>query len=1318
MDYYLNNQKNQYKPLLNEYNNNIYQNHRLKYQNNSDILRNDSIFAKKLISKKYNTSNNSPYKLIQDSSQYIKDKSQILMLNRIKKIHNKKNNNINFDGNSANYINKNYNINNVSNSNFAYNHNLLNYYNNNSLENNINNNRNNSYIFKKKLNYNDYYLENENSYINKYNSNYISNNEKDIISNNINNNNFINNNKKSDNKLVKNILNENNFKKISKDKIFMKQRIFNPNNNNHQKIRSNENIIQDRTNKIYNLKKNIIKYNNDLNNNSIKPNNYLINPEKSKINQSLNKNNMNNKKYNLNQSKNQLNKVINSLESLILIENIKKNENKMKLKKVTNSKLRKKIKEKSEISNEVGGTSSSNIKTTFFSSFNNMNKIYNNDNSISIMSKSNNNFNNLIIKEYKEKEKDKDKIKYNSTNNSFNKKIYQKKISQKEFLMNNNSNSISNIKLKNIKKSSNINIVSPNIIYNNNSIIESKYNNKDKSQKNRKEIIINNNSSYKTNEFENRNISEFPINENIIKENLDEHNNLYINNNNIKILNQKSNKEDIKNDCNNKEDNINANNNKEDNKEFFNSIQSSDTLINKEKNLQHLNENIIENNIHNKNINNDNKDKESDIKLDIKIDINDNKSKSNKLSNNNNKQEDIIIIPNEEKAEIIKNDSNNNIDINFLKEKIIKRENKDNDKNINNNIKKEEKDEKKLEININNNINKESIDKKDLNKEIINNKKEDKSNINNEIIINIDNKNNKKEKEVNDIILNDDENIIIETQLNNSKTKNKRELYKINEKLNNLFNQDMLCNPSQPKNVKSLSHPCDLTKTKESTYYQNEQQKLSMQIKDFYLKEKKYPKSDLNYYLYGRQIGHGAFGQVNLALHIGSGRLVAIKIFAKKNLKNTRAKEKIMTEIETLSNFHHPFINQILDNFETETHIFIVIEYVCGDLLGFIRKRGKLSESVSKIIFKQLIEGIKYIHKKHFVHRDIKLDNILIDLTNTIKICDFGVSRHFEDKNEILFDHCGTPAYIAPEIFEHNGYKGPPCDIWSAGVTLYYMLSGEQPFKAGSISELEKIIKAGEFKEIEGVSKEANNLINKILQVNPKSRLSVDEILNHKWLDKVDLSQRNKLNLFTEAEKILMSKFNVNYLNSDNKSELIENFTLKNIEDGSNNKNKGNTKSIIFAPYNTFIDEFEKKDKKNVSLINSLNEEIKTYKEIEIRNDICQFGMRVQQLNIQYELSNNGDFDNGLIKTEKQEDFQKENEKIEKMFEIKKGKKWKNKEKYDDENEIVNPRKDILEKIEKEVGYKCDYVIKCIKQKKINYATATYYLLEKDEQFN
>ena len=931
-----------------------------------------------------------------------------------------------------------------------------------------------------------------------------------------------------------------------------------------------------------------------------------------------------------------------------------------------------------------------------------------------------NNYNNLVIKEYSTKEEKKDKEivknKYNSTNNSFSNKIYQKKISsQKEYLTSNNS--LQNIKLQSIKKNEiNIN----KIIYNNsnkenkfdnNIIIKSEgvksklvkkdlipnNNKKKKEEEEKKEIIIkaedninkndNNkklvekNSSYKTNEFENRNISEFPVNGNIINDKLQEHNNLYINNNNITILNTKNKEENEKEEEKNEEKkDINAT----ETKELFKSIQSSDTLINKDNNMAYLNSNIVKKE-EIKEINNDNK------KIDINIDI----KKDNKEIKNEIKEKDSInIIDNNNiiskelsKEENKSENKKENIDLNFIEENILGKEKEELD---NNKI-------KEKELFIEDKTIKEEIVKEDKEKKIEEEKKEKEN-----------------DKKINEI----KEGIILESNLENKTNKNKREFNKQNEKLMTLYKQDMLCIPSQAKNVKSSlrSNLFSSTLTKDCTFYQEKQKIISNQIKDYYKQNKKYPDSNINYYLYGRQIGHGAFGQVNLALHIASGRLVAIKIFAKKNLKNTRAKEKIMTEIETLSNFHHPFINQILDNFETDTHIFIVMEYVCGDLLGFIRKRAKLSESVSKIIFKQLIEGLKYIHKKHFVHRDIKLDNILIDLTNTIKICDFGVSKHFEDKNEIMFDHCGTPAYIAPEIFEHAGYKGPPCDIWSAGVTLYYMLAGEQPFKAGSISELEKIIKAGEFKEIEGVSKEANNLLSKILQVNPRARISLDEILNHKWLDKVDLNQRHKLNLFTEAEKILMSKFDVNYLSSD-KSELIENFTLKNIEDNpKDNKNKGNTKSIIFAPYNTFIDEFDTDDKKPKK--EKVFEEEKDYKELKIENDICRYGIKAQQLNIQYELSNNGDFDNGLIKTEKQEDFLKENEKIEKMFEAKKGKKWKNKDKFDDECDIINVRKDILEKIEREVGYKSDYIIKCIKKNKINYATATYFLLEKDEQFN
>ena len=445
---------------------------------------------------------------------------------------------------------------------------------------------------------------------------------------------------------------------------------------------------------------------------------------------------------------------------------------------------------------------------------------------------------------------------------------------------------------------------------------------------------------------------------------------------------------------------------------------------------------------------------------------------------------------------------------------------------------------------------------------------------------------------------------------------------------------------------------------------------------------------------------------------------MAIKSFNKKNLKKKNARQKINNEIEMLSRLRHPFISQILDSFETETHIFIVMEYICGDLLGFIRKRGKLSETVSKIIFKQLIEGLKYIHRKKIVHRDIKLDNILIDLTNTIKICDFGVSRKIS-KDEVMHEHCGTPAYIAPEIFENNGYTGFQCDIWSAGVTLYYILGGIQPFRASSIKDLEKKVIAGEFEPIEEISQEANNLIKLMLKTDPKKRISEDKILNHPWLINIKTENRKKLNLFTEAEKILLSKYDVDYLTSD-KEELIENFTMKNLETNENENIKnavGGTKSVIYAPYNTYIEPNE-----DQSIYKSFLEVQKIYKEIKVDNDICKYGFKVQQANIKYELSNNQDFDNGIIKTQKDEDLKHQNEKIEKIaFKENNNNLYNNKnytEKWnedsyeDDENIKINEK--IVNEIEKTVGYDRNYVISCVKNNIINYATATYYLLARE----
>jgi len=112
-----------------------------------------------------------------------------------------------------------------------------------------------------------------------------------------------------------------------------------------------------------------------------------------------------------------------------------------------------------------------------------------------------------------------------------------------------------------------------------------------------------------------------------------------------------------------------------------------------------------------------------------------------------------------------------------------------------------------------------------------------------------------------------------------------------------------------------------------------------------------------------------------------------------------------------------------------------------------------LKEDVAKSVFKQIIEAIKYCHSKRILHRDIKLDNILLSLEGVVKICDFGVSK-IVNPGERMTEQCGTPAYIAPEILVDKGYEGFAIDIWSAGVVLFAMLYGTVPFKANNMTEL------------------------------------------------------------------------------------------------------------------------------------------------------------------------------------------------------------------------------------------------------------------------
>ena len=256
----------------------------------------------------------------------------------------------------------------------------------------------------------------------------------------------------------------------------------------------------------------------------------------------------------------------------------------------------------------------------------------------------------------------------------------------------------------------------------------------------------------------------------------------------------------------------------------------------------------------------------------------------------------------------------------------------------------------------------------------------------------------------------------------------------------------------------------------------------------------------MEHYKFLRLIGKGAFGKVTLGVHKLTGKYVAIKTIDKSSIKDEFTKKKVFQEVYILKKIRHANVIRLLEVFEGSKQLFIVMEYAQGgDLLKYVQKQKHLKESEAKQIFKQIVFGLGHIHSRGVLHRDIKLDNILLDSDGGIKICDFGVSKIIS-KTDRITDQCGTPAYIAPEIINNEGYDGFYVDHWSLGVLLYTILTGGLPYKGRSMEELLEAIKKNSIIYPLHLSTEAKELINSLLKQNPEERLSLPELLIHPWM--------------------------------------------------------------------------------------------------------------------------------------------------------------------------------------------------------------------------
>ena len=254
-------------------------------------------------------------------------------------------------------------------------------------------------------------------------------------------------------------------------------------------------------------------------------------------------------------------------------------------------------------------------------------------------------------------------------------------------------------------------------------------------------------------------------------------------------------------------------------------------------------------------------------------------------------------------------------------------------------------------------------------------------------------------------------------------------------------------------------------------------------------------------FVLGEKLGEGTFGVVRMAINRQTGEKVAIKILEKSKLTNYKDKNRLDREINILNKIHHPNIVKLFCTIETDRQIFIIMEYIKGnELFQYILVRKKLEEEEAFYFFIQIINCIDYLHKVKIAHRDLKAENIIIEQgKKEIKLIDFGLSNIYED-GELLSTACGSPFYAAPEMLEGKSYKGSTVDIWSAGIVLFYMLCGYFPFEDSNNDKLYKKICKGKFEIPKFLSKNAKDLINKILVVNIQRRINIKDIKKHPWV--------------------------------------------------------------------------------------------------------------------------------------------------------------------------------------------------------------------------
>ena len=272
-----------------------------------------------------------------------------------------------------------------------------------------------------------------------------------------------------------------------------------------------------------------------------------------------------------------------------------------------------------------------------------------------------------------------------------------------------------------------------------------------------------------------------------------------------------------------------------------------------------------------------------------------------------------------------------------------------------------------------------------------------------------------------------------------------------------------------------------------------------------------------------REIGKGGFGSVWKVVHKVTKKVYCVKIIGKQSIIEQQLVDQMNREIEIMYLLNHPHCLRLKNHFEDDQNFYLLMPLASkGQLYKILRRCKKFDEKTAAQILRETIAALQYMHsfKPPILHRDLKPENLLINDTGRVYLADYGWSN-FKNEGDIRKTFCGTPEYIAPEMLKKEGHDHR-IDIWCVGVLMFEFLSGYSPFCAKTNQDLYMNIRRLKIQWPNDMPPLAKNLISKILKINPRDRLSLEDILKHKWFQQTPPLHEILKNEFTSEKELLM----------------------------------------------------------------------------------------------------------------------------------------------------------------------------------------------------